>query len=135
MGARFSGPLQIDPGAHLASCTMGTGFFSRRKDRQWRDLDSSPLLVPRSWKSRSIPLLPLRSVRPVQSLSACTRVNVTFTCAGRSGDRIPVEARFSAPLQTGPEAHLGSCTMGTGSFPGVKSGWGVMVTPHLLLVA
>jgi len=23
----------------------------------------------------------------------------------RSGDRIPVEARFSAPVQTGPEAH------------------------------
>ena len=40
--------------------------------------------------------------------------------AGRSGDRIPVGARFSAPVQTGPEAHPVSCTMGTGSFPGVK---------------
>ena len=28
--------------------------------------------------SRAIPLLPLRSVRPVQSLSACTRVHFTF---------------------------------------------------------
>ena len=37
--------------------------------------------------------------------------------AGRSGDRIPVEARFSAPVQTGPEAHPTSCTMGTVSFP------------------
>jgi hypothetical protein len=36
--------------------------------------------------------------------------------AGRSGDRIPVGARFSAPVQTGPEAHPASCTMGTGSF-------------------
>ena len=27
-------------------------------------------------------------------------------------------ARFSAPVQTGPEAHPASCTMGTGSFPG-----------------
>ena len=27
-------------------------------------------------------------------------------------------ARFSAPVQTGPEAHSASCTMGTGSFPG-----------------
>ena len=35
-------------------------------------------------------------------------------------DRILVWARFSAPLQTGPEAHSASCTMGTGSFPGVK---------------
>ena len=27
---------------------------------------------------------------------------------------------FSAPVQTGPGAHPASCTMGTGSFPGVK---------------
>ena len=39
---------------------------------------------------------------------------------GRSGDRIPVGARFSAPVQTGPVAHPASCTMGTGSLPGVK---------------
>ena len=54
--------------------------------------------------------------------------------AGRSGDRIPVGARFSAPVQTGPGAHPGSCTMGTVSFPGVKSGRGVTLTPHPLLV-
>jgi hypothetical protein len=42
--------------------------------------------------------------------------------AGRSGDRIPVKARFSAPVLTGPGAHPASCTMGAGSFPGVKSG-------------
>ena len=29
-------------------------------------------------------------------------------------------ARFSAPVQTDPGAHPASCTMGTGSFPGVK---------------
>ena len=27
---------------------------------------------------------------------------------------------FSAPVQTGPGSHPVSCTMGTGSFPGVK---------------
>ena len=36
------------------------------------------LLVPWSWKGRAIPLLPLWSVRPVQSLSACTRLHFTF---------------------------------------------------------
>ena len=41
--------------------------------------------------------------------------------AGRSEDRIPVGARFSAPVQTGPGAHPASCTMGTGSFPRVKT--------------
>jgi hypothetical protein len=40
--------------------------------------------------------------------------------AGRSRDRIPVEARFFAHVQTGPGAHPATCTMGTGSFPGVK---------------
>jgi len=34
-------------------------------------------------------------------------------------------ARFSAPVQTGPGV---SCTMGTGSFPGVKSSRGVTLT-------
>jgi hypothetical protein len=34
--------------------------------------------------------------------------------------KIPVGARFSAPVQTGPGAYPTSCTMGTGSFPGVK---------------
>jgi len=43
-------------------------------------------------------------------------------------------ARFSAPVQTGPGAQPASCTMGTESFPGVKSGQGVTLTPHPLLV-
>ena len=45
-----------------------------------------------------------------------------------------MSARFPAPVQTGPGAHPASCTMGTGSFPGVKSGRGVTLTPHHLLV-
>jgi hypothetical protein len=54
--------------------------------------------------------------------------------AERSGVRIPVEARFSTPVQTGPGAHPASCTMGNVSFPGVESGRGVTLTPHPLLV-
>jgi len=50
------------------------------------------------------------------------------------GDRNPVGASFSAPVQTGLEAHPASCTMGTGSFPGVRCGRGVTLTPHPLLV-
>jgi len=50
------------------------------------------------------------------------------------GDRIPVGARFSAPVQTGPGAHPASCKMGTGSFPGVRCGRGVTLTPHPLVV-
>ena len=53
--------------------------------------------------------------------------------AGRSGDRIPVGRDFP-PVQTGPGAHPASCTMGTGSFPVVKCGRGVLLTTHPLLV-
>jgi len=38
-------------------------------------------------------------------------------------------ARFSAPVQTGPEAHPASCTVVKWSFPGVKSGRGVTLIP------
>jgi hypothetical protein len=50
------------------------------------------------------------------------------------GLRIPVGARFSAPVQTGPGTHPASYTMGTGSFSGVKRDQGVTLTPHPLLV-
>ena len=40
--------------------------------------------------------------------------------AGPSGDRIQVGARSSTSVHIGPGAHPASCTMGTGSFPGVK---------------
>ena len=43
-------------------------------------------------------------------------------------------ARFSAPVQNGSGVHPASCTVGTGSFPGVKSGRGLTLTPDLLLV-
>ena len=46
-------PVQTGPGAHPASCKMGNGYFPGRKVRPGRDAD---LLVPRSWKSRAMPL-------------------------------------------------------------------------------
>ena len=46
-------------------------------------------------------------------LSDCLRI-------GRCGKRIPVGARFSAPVQTGPGVHPASYTIGTGSITGVK---------------
>ena len=39
------------------------------------------------------------------------------------------------PVQTGPGAHSASCTMGTGSFSGVKYSWGVLLTTHPLRVS
>jgi hypothetical protein len=65
-GARFSSPVQTGPGAHPASCTMGTGSFLRVKSGRVVTLTSHPLLVPWSWKSRAIPLLSLWAVRRVE---------------------------------------------------------------------
>jgi hypothetical protein len=40
-GAKFSAPIQTDPGAHPASCTMGTGSFPEVK-RPGRGVDHPP---------------------------------------------------------------------------------------------
>jgi len=73
VGARFSAPVHTGPGAHPAFCTIDTGSFPGVKSGQGVALTPHPLLM-----SRAIPLLPLWAVRPVQSLSACTRVHFTF---------------------------------------------------------
>ena len=85
-GAWLSAPVQTGPRTHPASCTMGTGSFPGVKSGRGVTLTPHLLLVPWSWKGRAIPLLPLWAVRPVQSLSACTRVHFTFTCNSR--DRV-----------------------------------------------
>jgi hypothetical protein len=62
----------------------------------------------------------------------CT-VNALHTCFTLDGPGIESrwEARFSAPVQTGSGGHPASCTMGTGSFPGVKAAraWRWPLTP------
>jgi hypothetical protein len=77
MGTRLSAPVQTGPGAHPSFCTMGTGSFPGVKSGRGVTLTPHPLVVPWSRESRAI-LLPLWAVRPVQSLSACTRVHFTF---------------------------------------------------------
>jgi hypothetical protein len=57
---------------------MSTRSFPGVKSGQGMTLNPHPLPVPWSWKGRAIPLLPLWAVRPVQSLSACTRVQFTL---------------------------------------------------------
>ena len=79
MGARFSAPDQTGPGAHPASCIIGTGSFPGVKSGRGVTLTTLTLLEPWSRKNRPIPLLPLRAVRPVQNISACTTVHFTFT--------------------------------------------------------
>jgi hypothetical protein len=68
---------KTSPGAYPASCTISTGSFLGVKSGQDMTLTPHSLLVPWSRKGRAIPLLPLWAVRPVRSLSACTRVHFT----------------------------------------------------------
>jgi len=49
-------PVQTGPGAHLASCKMGTVSFPGVKCCRGVLLTTHPLLMSRSWKSRAIPL-------------------------------------------------------------------------------
>jgi hypothetical protein len=49
-------PVQTGPGAHPASCTMGTGSFPEVKCGRSLLLTTHPLLAPRSWNSKVIPL-------------------------------------------------------------------------------
>jgi hypothetical protein len=78
---------------------------------------------------RTVDDLEIKNLRLVSGPGSVVGVATSYG-AGRSGDRIPVEARFFAPVQTGPGVHPVSCTMGTGSFPEVKSGRGVTLTPR-----
>jgi len=78
-GASFSSPVHTGPRAHAASCTLITGSFPGVKSGRGVTLTLRPLLVPWSRKSIAIPLLPLWAVRPIQCVSAYTKVHFNFT--------------------------------------------------------
>ena len=107
MEARFSAPIQTDPGAHLASYTMGTGSLFGVKSGRGVTLAHHPLLVPCSRKSRTVPLLPLCAVRPVQSLSACTVQLYLYSPYGSYGlyrASVPVQYSYTSTPPMGRTA-------------------------------
>ena len=110
MAARFSAPVQTGPGAHPASCTMGTGSFLGVKSGRGVTLTLHPLLVPWSRKGRAIPLLRPWAVRPVQSLSACTRVHFTFTVLSVS-DAVMCVTVTTHNIQITHYLHICSCVL------------------------
>jgi len=58
VGVRFSAPVQTSPRAHSASCAIDTGSFPGVKSGRGVTLTLQHLLMPWSWMSRAIPLLP-----------------------------------------------------------------------------
>jgi len=112
--------LRTGPKAELRG-RVGTLFRGTRDDLGYN-------LVPQNcYTYNTVMVLHSPSCRPGSSVGIGTGY-------GLHGPGIESrwEARFSAPVQTGPGAHTASCTMATGSFPGVKSGRGVTLTPHPL---
>jgi hypothetical protein len=69
-------------------------------------------------------------------------IETVISYISRSGDRIPVATKFSAPVQTGPGVHPLtpvtaspgvyplSCAMGTGCLSWGYSDWGVELNTH-----
>ena len=97
--------------------------------------------MPWSWKSRAIPILPLWAVRPVQSLSACTRVHFTKSRIGKRRDPSPVDWKVKVKctlvqalrLCPGHTDHRGSRGIALPFHDhGSRKGWGVSVTPRQL---
>ena len=76
------------------------------------------------YPSFSLPGLLSATSGPGISVGIATKLR-----AGRSGIESRWERDFP-PVQTDPGAHPASCTMGAGSFPGVKCGRGVLLTTH-----
>jgi len=72
------------------------------------------------------------------ALSVCGPGSVVGIATAYELDGPGIESRlgvrFFATVQTGPEAHRASCTMGTGSFPGVRCCRGMTLTLQPLLV-
>jgi len=81
----------------------------------------------------ALPTLYLRVLYLSESGPGSSVAIPTELRAGRSG----IESRWGRdfpPAQTGSGAHPAFCTMGTGSFPGVKCGRDVLLTTRPFLV-
>ena len=93
-------------------------------------LEITAFLKPERWdfsnSERHNPLKPTESRASIQNLinQVATLVCNAHACVGRDssvctatchGAGIPVRARFSAAVQTGPGVHQASCTISTGS--------------------
>ena len=116
VGARFSEPVQTDPGAPPGLLYNGKRDFPVGKEPPGRDADTSPpssavvkkdqsytfiptmgrtaCTEPQCLYSTAIPLLPLWAVRPVQRLSACTIELYLYSLYGPYG-----LYRASVPVQ------------------------------------
>ena len=80
--------------------------------------------------------LPEDDADALKHVGALTTFKILFMyiCGPGSSVGIPTELRAGRYGIESPGGHQASCTMGTGSFPGVKCGLGVLLNAHPLLV-
>ena len=103
----------------------GYRVFPGVKSGRGVTLTPHPLIVPWSRKSRAIPLFPLWAQRPVQSLSACTRVHFIWKVAVNRNTEcqwIPL-CRCSRALSEGGVMSVSDCnfSLSLHSFPPTKA--------------
>ena len=89
------------------------GSFPGVKNSRGVTLTPHILIVPWSWKGRTMPLLPLWAVRSIQSLSACTRVHFTLPQCLYKGALYLT----SVPVQGCTLPYLSACTRVTSTLP------------------
>ena len=109
-------PVQTGPGAHPASCKMSTGSFPGEKCGRGVLLTTHPLRMSRSRRVELYlypPSGPHRACNgitlPLLHLSSQSDWHSRYSNSlrdRRSGDWIPLRARFSLPVQTGPKAPI-----------------------------
>ena len=149
MGARFFRTCPDRPWGPPSLLYNGYRVFSGGKVRLGRDADPSPPSSPMTKNEYSYTSThPLGHTGPVSgSLDVFTSYNIYCTVCGPGssiglatdyglyglGSNPGVDEDFP-PVQTGPGAHPAPCKMGTGSFPEVKCGRGLLLTTHPLLV-
>jgi len=97
-------PSMTGPGAHPASCTMGTGSFPGEKSGRGVTLSPHPILVPWSRKSRAIPLLPLWIVGLYRASVPVQRCSLYITLHNPSFSLFINHAPFNVPICHGKTA-------------------------------
>ena len=103
------------------------------EDMQWRWYEHETTNITCANNIRTLETQIFSNTYQVQSGPGSSVGIATELRAGRSGIK-SWWGRDFLPVHTGPGAHPASCKMGTGSFPGVKCGRGVLLTTHPLIV-
>ena len=128
---------------HIASVysrmwTIGSllNFVNFRRNSSKREESRCLLiyLLSRQFRSRLVLQLRPKTLQPIIGIllarTGPSSSSGTATDYGLDGPGVESPWGDFPPVQTGPGDQIAPCTTGTGSFPGVKCGLGVLLTTH-----